>query len=278
MTPSAPCLPPLSRPLPDHGTTARYDGDSRRGKPPCRCGPCCNAERLRAKRRRVVGPLTVAAAPVAAYLSKLIADGASRQSIADASGCSVGTVKRVLDDPHHTIRASIRARLLAVTHAPEDQVPVDATGSIRQVRALMAIGREANEIKAATGLAHNIISRLVNGHAEHVFRGTAAAIGDAYERMCMTPGTSARSRNRAAREGWAPPLAWEGLDMSSPDARPEGHERCRRTVADLLEDADFIQRTTGADLDLVAQRLGVKRNSLDKARERAAATAAGGAA
>jgi hypothetical protein len=41
-----------------------------------------------------------------------------------------------------------------------------------------------------------------------------------YDRMSMTPGTSAYARNRAERQGWLPPLAWDDEMIEDPDYVP----------------------------------------------------------
>ena len=91
-----------TKPLPPHGTPERY----RKG---CRQDCCRRAETLRKKRARLVGPLTINITRVANHIRALLADGASRQSIADAAGCGVDTIKRAANGQHATIRASIAA-------------------------------------------------------------------------------------------------------------------------------------------------------------------------
>ena len=72
--------------------------------------------------------------------------------------------------------------------------------------------------------------------------------------------------------GWAPPLAWDDDQIDKPYAQPAAAwsrtTRANMPSADLAEDADFVRDTggyAGANLGLVAMRLGVSRARLEKA-------------
>lgn len=220
-------IPPISPSvLPAHGTYARYYGNAREGRAGCRCAPCRNANRLWRKRRELVGPLSIGASVVATHLNQLLDQGASRRSIATASGVSLNAVKQILSGRRQRIRKSTAARLFAITSAPQGNLPVDATGSTRRVRALMALGHPILDIRAASGINHTIMCNLLDGSAARIWGRSASAVADAYERMCMTVGTSTRSLNRARREGWAPPAAWDGINVDDPATFPDVTGHC----------------------------------------------------
>lgn len=254
-----------------HGTADGY----RKG---CRCTNCRQAETRRKKRFAVVGPLTTDTADVVAHIYTLIGRGGSYQSIANAASCGIDTIKRAANGSHARIRHTTRARILAVTSAPEMRTPVNATGSIRRVRALLAIGHQLADIQAASGTNHKTLANLVSGNATGVWGRTAAGIAEAYDKLSVRPGQSQRARNRALREGWAPPFAWINID--NPHEIPDGWERQSRrwSSEELAAEAEEIRSTCGIGWDLIAERLGVKLNALEKARERVAARAKAGAA
>lgn len=102
-----------------------------------------------------------------------------------------------------------------------DRLYIDALGSIRRIRALMAIGWRLADIDEAAGYtarranwAHNITSQ------GRVHVDTAEKVARVYDRLCMTPGPSDRLRAMSARSGWAPPLAWDNID--DPLEQPRG--------------------------------------------------------
>lgn len=102
----------------------------------------------------------------------------------------------------------------------------DATGCKRRIQALVALGWSLSELdrKAGRGArwARNILLQ------ETVYSTTIRQVHALYEQLCMTcpPETdryertaATAARNRAKREGWAPPLAWDDIDN---DKAPKG--------------------------------------------------------
>jgi hypothetical protein len=89
---------------------------------------------------------------------------------------------------------------------------VNALGSRRRLRALMAIGYSEGDLAAALGWSRRTVSGLVAGEHDLTRASKAQAISDVYERLCGTAGDSQRARRWAQRRGWAPPLAWDDID------------------------------------------------------------------
>lgn len=170
-------------------------------------------------------------------------------------------------------RAANLRRWRARSYINRGPLLVDTTGTVRRLRALMAIGWTAERIAEHgpwdTGEALLIISKRDTVHVDT--RDRVAAI---YEQLCMTPGPSARTRRYAASKGWAPPLAWDNID--DPDetpALPETRRDGPRTAAERsaeydrdraarLEDLWFLART-GESFEFAARRLGVGTAALD---------------
>lgn len=207
-----------TKPLPPHGTTARY-------KAGCHEECCLAADRRDRKRRELFGSFKSQPNIVAPHLRRFLDAGASIQSIAKAADCDRGTVRQILNGAHEGIWQSTAARILAVVDA-ELTASVPALASTRQVRALMAARHSLVTISAASGLDRAVISELANGRRDTVRATTAVAVRNAYARLANTTGISVRAGNRAAREGWANPAAWDGIDMSDPGAFPDWTGRC----------------------------------------------------
>ena len=140
-----------------------------------------------------------------------------------------------------------------------DNLYIPATGTIRRIRALQAMGWRFIDIDRALGrdpkgqgasLTHNITSQT------KVHLNTYTQIADVYERLCMTFGPSKLGRTRALTRGFIPPLMWDDID--NPDEQPTAWEyrerkRVNGTTADLEPiDPVVIQRILDGDWRLPA--------------------------
>lgn len=117
---------------------------------------------------------------------------------------------------------------------------VDGVGTRRRILALVAIGWTFAELDRQLGrkrtYSHNLASRDLDVH-----RNTAEQIAVLYERLSMTPVVGwrgDRQRRIAARNGWAPPLAWDDIDN---DATPNLGGR------DLELDVVVVERLLALD-------------------------------
>jgi hypothetical protein len=166
-------------------------------------------------------------------------------------------------------------------------------GVRRRLQALAARSWSPEAIERETGIPAQLISRELDGR-DDLAPNLASAVAAAYDRLWdRDPPTETRADReaasataaRAARGGWAPPMAWDDDRIDLPGARPErgwrpGRGIYRRAV-DLVEDAEFVREHGGyrdASSVQVAMRLGVRRDRLDRAYLRArryAARAAG---
>jgi hypothetical protein len=168
-----------------------------------------------------------------------------------------------------------------------------AVGTRRRLRALAARSWSPQAIEKETGIPAQLIRRDLDGY-DDLAPNLAGAVAAAYDRLWdRVPPTATRAdreaaaaiADRAARSGWAPPLAWDDDQIDLPGARPEQgwrpRRRTSRRAADLVEDAEFVREHGGyrdASTAQVAMRLGVRRDRLDQAYSRArryAARAAG---
>lgn len=263
----------VRREPPNHLTTTCYT-DYR-----CRRRECVerynarNRERLRAHKTGTWTAL-VDATTARQHVRRLQRQGMSAQAIAVVAGISVHSVLDLLR-PHPTkrrarrrrITPSLEAKLLAV-HAPVSG-RIDATGTIRRVQALVAMGWPVAHIARRAGLSCENASDILK--RRRVYVTTAAAINRAYrslrrkrpEKHGVTAAHAAVARNRATRAGWVPPSYWDRQPnaIDDPEFVPEyGTTR----IQILAEDARWLI-TTGLDRNRAAERLGVDRSYLDRA-------------
>ncbi|WP_407563363.1 hypothetical protein [Streptomyces sp. 184] len=196
----------------------------------------------------------------------------SWNQIAEATACSAAHMRRILRGDAPNINRHTHQKIMAARPAghPAGGVYIDATGSVRRVRALAAIGHTQQAIAEAAGTGTCRVSRLALG-ATTVRQVLADKIHNAYVQLSNVPGASVQSRNLAARRKWAPPLAWDDETIDDPKARPDFGQKTPRAVA-LAEDALWLINTQGYDRAHAAERLGVKRCTLDAAIARSGLT------
>lgn len=117
----------------------------------------------------------------------------------------------------HTKAARDRRRAIVYgTHRGH----IDATGTIRRLRALVAIGHSGRQIAQALDVDPSWIRALYRSDHPVVHEDTAGLFAALYERLQGTAGPSEAARRMAVRRGWAPPLAWEDDTIDDPQASP----------------------------------------------------------
>lgn len=97
---------------------------------------------------------------------------------------------------------------------------VSALGAKRRLEALMALGWSADALAAELAWGHrNDVNRIRS--CKWLERKTNESINVLFDRLCMTPGPSAITKTRAARQGWLPPLAWDDIDNDPHPPNPQ---------------------------------------------------------
>jgi lambda repressor-like predicted transcriptional regulator len=211
-------------PPPEHGERRCYQHGCR--QPECSDAHYRYMSRLRldharGNRRRVPS------APASDHVQALSQAGWSLGQIAAAAHCQPRTISDLLARRYPTTHGDIANRILATTitiSTAPSRTHTDATGTIRRVQALMAIGHTMLSVANAIGMAPTALSNVSNGKHPTVTIATALATADLYKRWANTPGTNNRARNRAAHHGWPPPAAWDDID--NPHARPDWTGHC----------------------------------------------------
>lgn len=123
-------------------------------------------------------------------------------------------------DPCKRAAAAAQARYdLMRMHGQAGRVP--AIGTKRRLRALQAIGWTLTEIANQIGTKRSRVEKWCSEERIYVYATTAARVDEVYERLSMGRPVgpwATRTRNMAARKGYAPPLAWDNID--DPKERP----------------------------------------------------------
>lgn len=266
-------------PLSPHGTTARAVGRPAQGVPGCLCTPCRDAKRAADKRRELMNatgrPVRVDAAPVAAHVRALLDAGVGWTRISAAASCSSSTLHRLLTG-QKLIRRSVAERIVAVRRVPAPASHVDPTGTVRRLRALATLGYGPTLIAREAGVDVTGLFALRAGGQRLVRRSTAERIAAAYARLEQTVAPpsrwAARTRNAAEAAGWLGPVWWEPDVIDDPDFVP-ATGRTPRPLA-VAEDVEFLTRA-GLGTPLIAERLGMSLDVLNKNLERARKLARG---
>lgn len=265
-----------------HGTRAAYVLDR------CRCEPCTatatKAEKLRTLRNQ---PAYVSTAPAVAHIRRLQAAGLGWKRIAYLAGLAESNVYPLLygrpdrdgGKPRTKARASTINAILTVPLPGLDQlgtrVPVDSTGTRRRLQALATLGWSLTQIADRAGLTdRQPLDKAM--HDDVTGAATAKAVRDVYDQLwdqqppkATTRGAAsaaARVRNKAARLGWHPPLAWDDESIDSPDAEPHAEDGARRRGVDLDEYLWLLD--SGEVPDRAAKRLGVRLDTIQTAARR----------
>lgn len=257
-----------NRPLPPHGTPARYQGNRTGTRPPCKCRPCVAAH-SKACQLRVLAHLTgvpprVPAKPVADHVRSLIAVGMSRAQIAVAAGVSRSSVAHIALEQNPTVNRTTADKILAVRpRIVRDTDRLPAVGTRRRLQALYAMGHGSKAIRSLSGLTNGAVQNLLYERTGDVTAATYKAVRAAYRRLATTPGSSDRAKASARRHGWPPPAAWDD-DIDNPAAVPNVGEDVARYAA-IVEDATWLIETQGYTRRDAAQRLGISLDYLERA-------------
>ncbi|MER5302180.1 hypothetical protein ABT039_22355 [Streptomyces lasiicapitis] len=251
----------------------------------CRC-PVCRAANVAyvTRRKRLIilrrWQPYVEAEPARRHVRGLMEAGMQRGPLAVAAKVSPGVLERLLYGrpalgraPSRSIRRHHVRALLALRPdptAPPSRIPVDATGPLRRLRALTAMGFPdavlAREVGMDPGNFDDLFLRST------VTVGTAQRVSRLYDRAWnadpRTFGTSTRgiirALRRAAADGLASPLAWDDESIDDPAAVPDLGARASRTAA-LVEDVSWLMDTCGYTRQQAAERIGVTKAAVDKA-------------
>lgn len=217
-----------TKPLPPHGTEARYKGSTTR--PACRCQLCVRGWTRAGQRRellRLAGtPASLAPAEVAAVIEHIRTcrnAGMSQCLIARRAQVAQSTISRLLSRDNIGCLRAQGERILAVRPGDFDDIADrPALGTIRRIRGLYYAGHGPQSICRHATLSLTLVTELAGADYESVAPATEATIRLACAALNGVTGIGRAARRRAQREGWAPLAAWDDID--DPNAVPDfGH-------------------------------------------------------
>lgn len=268
----------MKQSTPEHGQRACYLRGCR--LPECEADNYRYMSRLRLEyhhgdRRRVD------ANPAAQHVKQLLAASWTQGQIARAAGIARRTIGALVIGAHATISRDTERRLLSVPFQPpvEPSRDVDATGTTRRIRALIAMGHTGTAIASRIGMHRDALNRIARGEMASVRRSTAEQAAAVYRLLSRQPGTSVRARSLAVANGWDGPLAWDEQTIGDPTALPEPDSSeakepgalKRLDVEHLLRfgvSADQVVQRTGASLNYVREIAAEIRNGKPRDRSR----------
>lgn len=213
----------------------------------CRCYTCAYARsQYDDNRNRAIAYGTwqpwTDAEPVRTHIRTLQACGMGTRAIASAA--HIGRMRLVVivngriergTPPQEKVRPAIAAAILAVEPTLENLAPstlISPLGTIRRVRALVAVGWPQHHLAAHLGMTPGNFSQLLQ--REHVLVRRALAVQAMYDDLwnvdpaehgATTAGIT-RARRHAAANGWAPVAAWDDDTIDDPAAFPNWTGRC----------------------------------------------------
>jgi len=160
----------------------------------------------------------------------LVAEGFSRMAIADAAGISRRNLVQGLFVGRKRLRKSTADALMGLTRAdiirktaPVALIP--CVGASRRLQALMRMGWRMQDIAETRADYYRINSIRTQRHGR-VTAESHLYVADLYDKYSMREGPSKTNRTKAAKYGYAPPLAWDDID--DPNATPQtGHDPSR---------------------------------------------------
>lgn len=137
---------------------------------------------------------------------------------------------------------------------------LDATGTVRRIEALVALGYTWEALDDYLSRQHGTMSRR---HHQWVAKGArvnrpgAAEIAAMYDALSMKvpPDTygSRRAKARARRAGWLPPLAWDDDRIDDPTYRPDARTERRRRAGQRspreVDEANVRRALSGERVD-----------------------------
>jgi transcriptional regulator with XRE-family HTH domain len=250
-----PCLHPVADH--QHGTYAAYVLDG------CRCEPCTAArsayDNQRFKNIAYGRSHWTDPEPARQHVRALMNQGMGLNRIITLGGSNGGQLWKLLygalrEDgtrvPTKRIRKDVAARILAVELDLAGGARVRSLGSTRRLRALVALGWSQAELARRLGVTDTAVSRIISGRYETVV-ANATAITRLYDELSMVKppemtqhqrADAAKSRARARRMGWQPPLA---IDDETLDDDFEGGEIPHELDGPDVDDIAIERRMAG---------------------------------
>lgn len=232
------------------------------------------------------GPL-IDAAPTRAHLAHLRSFNISVRTIHRLSGVSMKALGSLIwgtegRPPTGQVRQETADRLRSVQIRPELFAPgtkIGSTGTARRLQALQANGWSPSLLAAEMTTSKEHVRKLSFGQFDRVLVTTALTVKAVYERLWDvlppqdTPhevGGAKRVCRKAARYGWAPPMAWDDESIDDPAAVPDGvavPSKLRKLPAP--EELAWLHDEIRETIPALSQRFNVHPDAVRKCLEKA---------
>ncbi|MBF9523073.1 hypothetical protein [Mycobacteroides chelonae] len=197
--------------------------------------------------------------PVRAHLENL-RRFYSLRTTAKLAGMTPGGLLYITGQGEWVQRKTARIILAIRVPARPSDVLVDSTGTVRRVRALVAIGWPQTHIAERAGLTSRRLSQLMRQPMIHA--RNANLVTDTFNALHMTPGPCGPIRKTAQRRGWVPPLAWDEDTIDDPNATPDLGGKS--TWMQIYEDHQWVH----GDDNKIAEAMGIQLESVKRQLER----------
>jgi len=171
-------------------------------------------------------------------------------------------------DPYPRVHRTTAEKITAIKPSLDNMADgrcIDATGTLRRLQALVAIGWSMSRLGAEIGVAPGNFSRVMKSPQCTV--ATAKAVRALYNRAWNQPQTgedwhsrsaASRARRHAKANGWVQPLAWDDETIDDPATLPAVFEETPMVHGEeRIADIEFLIRT-GAGQSEILSRLGFK--------------------
>lgn len=188
----------------------------------------------------------------------------STVALANLTTGSSGWVSRFLMGNYPTISPANERRVLAIRPGMDVGTSwVAAWPAQRRIQALMALGYSMEQQCSRIGYKRQNMAALVAGRKPYITSRVDLAVRAMYDELTMTlpspadhyyRGGSTKARQTAARNGWAPPLAWDDIDdpNEQPSMTASGED-------DEWIDDVVVERILAGDMTLARQATPAER-------------------
>lgn len=236
----------------DHGDNVMYVHHK------CRCSVCKTAnrdrERARARAKLYGRNRLTDAEPARVHVRELMAAGMGIKRIAEVAGMTANRIGELLygrggkdpRPPRKQISKVLESKLLAVKLDLADGANTDSLGSIRRLRALVAMGWSQSRLAQRLDMEQTNFGGIIHGDRFEILVSTAKRVEALFDELWDQPPPAethhqkisvSRSKTYAKSHGWAPPAAWDDID--DPREKPKHNledstpARSRRLVEKL---------------------------------------------
>lgn len=191
----------------------------------CRCEPC-RADMARKSKRRRNGHAAVESDVRTEAWARVVAwvgAGYSATVIAGLSGVRRRAADSMVNDAkagrNRSLHHATARRVMAAPQRPtEGGGWVPSVGTSRRLRALTVMGWSMRSLSERCDLHESTLAALRDPKHRTTRPKFAVVVARLYDELAMHQGPCRYAATRAARKGWAPPLAWDDID--DPNAEP----------------------------------------------------------